>query len=229
MPRLGHVAVLCSLFTQSLFSFQSQSFVGRWDFNLQEANGKPAASWLGIKEASPGKLTSGGNLTGGHVIQIPDYKLEGSQLTLNLPRGMSWDLQATEDQLTGKQTKGGATIPLTGMRAPELKGPAPHAWTEPRKLFDGKDLNGWTPIGDTANSHWVVQNGDLLNEKHGANLKSSDRFNDFKLHFEVNCPDEANSGFYLRGRYELQLEYEKAGTEPPERSMAQSMGELHRA
>jgi hypothetical protein len=68
-----------------------------------------------------------------------------------------------------------------------LKGHEPKAWTKPVKLFDGKDLIGWTPVGDTANSHWVVQDGDLLNENHGANLKSNEKFTDFKVHFEVNC------------------------------------------
>jgi hypothetical protein len=30
---------------------------------------------------------------------------------------------------------------------------------------------------------------------------------------EVNCPEKGNSGIYLRGRYEVQVEYEPAGTE----------------
>ena len=117
-------------------------------------------------------------------------------------------------------------IELTGLPAPALKGHEPKAWTKPVKLFDGKDLSGWTPIGDTANSHWVVQDGDLLNENHGANLKSNEKFTDFKVHFEVNCPEDGNSGFYLRGRYEVQLEYEQTGTEPPERSMGAIYGRL---
>ena len=38
------------------------------------------------------------------------------------------------------------------------------------------------------------------------------------MHFEVNCPDDANSGFYLRGRYEVQIEYEPLTSNPPERA-----------
>jgi hypothetical protein len=41
----------------------------------------------------------------------------------------------------------------------------------------------------------------------------------------VNCPDDANSGFYLRGRYEVQLEYAKE-KEVPERSMGSVYGRL---
>jgi hypothetical protein len=102
----------------------------------------------------------------------------------------------------------------------------PAAWTSPVPLFDGKDLNGWEPIGDTANNHWVVKDGLLVNEAHGANLRTVRTFNDFKAHFEVNCPAPANSGFYLRGRYEVQLEYETQVTEPPERSMGSIYGRL---
>ncbi|MGH9666716.1 MAG: 3-keto-disaccharide hydrolase, partial [Bryobacteraceae bacterium] len=48
----------------------------------------------------------------------------------------------------------------------------------------------------------------LVNEAHGANLRTTRKFNDFKLHIEYNCPADGNSGIYLRGRYELQIEYE---------------------
>ncbi len=65
-------------------------------------------------------------------------------------------------------------------------------------------------------------------ERYGANLKSHGHVHtDFKVyHFEVNCPDNANSGFYLRGRYEVQLEYEKEGSEPPERAMGSIYGRI---
>jgi Domain of Unknown Function (DUF1080) len=71
-----------------------------------------------------------------------------------------------------------------------------------------------------------VQEGLLVNEAHGANLKTTRKFEDLRLHFEAHCPDRANSGFYLRGRYELQLENEPEGTEPPERSMGSVYGRL---
>ena len=84
------------------------------------------------------------------------------------------------------------------MRAPELNRTAPKAWSKPERLFNGKNLDGWEPIGDPSKSHWVVKDGVLLNEAHGANLKSVRKFDDFKVHFEVNCPEDANSGFYPR-------------------------------
>jgi hypothetical protein len=35
---------------------------------------------------------------------------------------------------------------------------------------------------------------------------TTETFTDFKLHAEVNCPKGSNSGIYLRGRYEVQVE-----------------------
>jgi hypothetical protein len=219
----GIVALTLSLLP--VLQAQTSPFVGRWDFNITQSNGKQAAVWLGIKEKRSG-LDIWYQPTGGHVFQVPDYKVSGPHLTLNMEHDTSIELDAKDGKLVGTQKHAGHSIELTGLPAPALKGHEPKAWTKPVKLFDGKDLSGWTPIGDTANSHWVVQDGDLLNEKHGANLKSNGKFTDFKVHFEVSCPDDANSGFYLRGRYELQLEYEKAGTEPPERSMGAIYGRL---
>jgi len=107
-----------------------------------------------------------------------------------------------------------------------LKRPAPAAWTGHEPLFDGKTLNGWEPIGDPAKSHWVVKDGLLVNEAKGANLRSVRKFDDFRLHFEVNCPDHGNSGFYLRGRYEIQIEYEPLSFNPPERRMGSIYGRI---
>ena len=48
----------------------------------------------------------------------------------------------------------------------------------------------------------------------GPELINDQKFQDFKLHVEFNCGKDANSGVYLRGRYEVQVETESQG-EPP--------------
>jgi len=40
----------------------------------------------------------------------------------------------------------------------------------------------------------------------GSNLVTRDRYGDFKLHLEFMYPAEGNSGVYLRGRHEVQIE-----------------------
>ena len=100
----------------------------------------------------------------------------------------------------------------------------PKAWRDPEPLFNGNDLTGWEP-SDPANNHWVAQEGTLLNETRGANLKTTRKFDDFKLHIEYNCPESGNSGVYLRGRYEVQIERGEPN-EPPERAMGSVYGRI---
>lgn len=210
-------------------------FVGRWDFTTANPNGV-GANWLGVSEGvakeGGGKLEVWFQPTGGHVYQVNDFKADGSHLTLNLSPAdgnrpaLIWELDAKGEKLTGIQKRGEKTVALMGVRAPDLKRGAPKAWTNPEPLFNGENLDGWEPIGDPAKSHWIAKDGLMVNEEHGANLKTKRKFDDFRVHFEVNCPNQANSGFYLRGRYEVQLEYEPAGSEPPERSMGAVYGRL---
>jgi hypothetical protein len=215
-----HKFAVALLFAGSLCA-QTSSFVGRWDFNL----GPERASWLGITDKN-GTVDVWYQPTGGNVYQLKDVKIDGSHLVMTVSPKMTWDLTAADGKLTGVQKRGDKTVDLTGVRAPDLNRTPPASWSLPEALFDGKDLAGWEPIGDPSKSHWVVKDGLLINEAHGANLKSTRKFDDFKLHFEVLCPDGANSGMYLRGRYEVQLEYEKEGSEPPERGMGSVYGRI---
>ncbi len=204
--------------------------VGRWDFTITRGNVTQAV-WLGIIEKS-GNLEVWYQPTGGHVYQVKEFKVEGSHLNVTVSPAAekrpaeTWELDAAGDNITGTQKRGDTTFPLAGVRAPELKRAAPAAWTAPEPLFNGKNLDGWEPIGNPASSHWVVMDGLLVNEKRGANLKTTRQFDDFKVHFEVNCPENGNSGFYLRGRYELQIEYEKPGENPPERRIGSIYGRI---
>jgi hypothetical protein len=222
---MATAALLMPAFAQQ----STNPFVGRWDFNITTPRGT-GASWLGVTD-------KGGNPevwyqpTGGNVYQLKDVHMDGSHLILNLSAangkgaGTIWDLEAGGDKLTGVQKSGGRTIELTGVRAPALKRGAPAAWTDPEPLFNGKDLTGWEPVGPNA-SHWKVEDGLLLNTAHGANLKSTRTFEDFKVHYEVNCPDDGNSGFYLRGRYEVQIEYEPLTSNPVERRIGSVYGRI---
>lgn len=203
-------------------------FLGRWDFNITTAS-VTRGSWLGIVEKG-GTVEVWYQPTGGNVLLMKDFTITGSHLTLVVSPAsatqpaVSWELDAKGDTLTGVQKRGDTSTPLTGVRAPELKRSAPRAWSSPEPLFNGKSLDGWSPMGD--NSHWIVKDGLLVNEAKGANLKSVRTFEDFKVHFEVNCPDDANSGFYLRGRYEVQIESEPLTANPVERRIGSIYGRI---
>jgi hypothetical protein len=171
------LVVASALLMSALAQKKSNPFAGRWDFNITTPGGT-RATWLGVTEKD-GKIEVWFQPTGGNVYEVKDLKLDGMHLTLTLfPAGASrpaltWELDASGGKLTGVQKRGDNTIELTGVRAPELKRSAPKAWTKPEPLFNGKDLSGWEPIGNPANSQWVVQDGLLVNQDHGANLKSN--------------------------------------------------------
>ncbi|MCX8108250.1 MAG: DUF1080 domain-containing protein, partial [Verrucomicrobiae bacterium] len=54
-----------------------------------------------------------------------------------------------------------------------------------------------------------AQNGMLVNQVpkdgHGTDLVSDEKFMNFTVRYEYMVPKNSNSGFYLRGRYEIQI------------------------
>ncbi|HYW46744.1 MAG TPA: DUF1080 domain-containing protein [Bryobacteraceae bacterium] len=224
--------LVCAFMAGALSQPKGSPFVGRWDFNLTQGNTLRAA-WLGITEKG-GALEVWYQPTGGNVYQLKDVKVEGSKLLLVISAAdparkrpaATWELEVSGGKLAGVQKRGNTSMPLTGLLAPDLKRAEPKEWVAPEPLLNGRNLNGWEPIGNPADSHWTIQDGLLVNQDHGANLKTTRTFDDFKLHFEANCPDRANSGFYLRGRYEVQLEYEPLSSNPPERRIGSIYGRI---
>jgi len=229
MQRYWCLLILLAAFALPAISATDNSpFVGRWDFNMPEGHG---AAWLGVTQKD-GKLDIWFQPTGGNVFKVDNYKAKGKKLELYIYKktsdhpALTWKLEANGDQLTGEQYRARVVMPVTGLRSPELKRSEPTGWGQALPLFNGKNLDGWEPIGARANNHWLVQDGLLVNEERGDNLRSSQIFHDFKLHFEVNCPEGGNSGFYLRGRYEVQIEYEPLSNNPPERRIGSIYGRI---
>lgn len=76
-------------------------------------------------------------------------------------------------------------------------------------IFDGKSMNGWKYRNETGKRSWSVQNGMLVNtlgkDEHGTDLLTEEKFRDFTVRFEFQVPPNSNSGFYLRGRHEIQV------------------------
>src|SRR5664280_2227056 len=79
-----------------------------------------------------------------------------------------------------------------------------------RPLFNGKDLTGWKLRHADGNKSWSVLPGGILKntvEKgtHGTDLVTDQKFWNFTVRYEYMTPDGSNSGFYLRGRHEIQI------------------------
>lgn len=97
----------------------------------------------------------------------------------------------------------GKTYKWSAVRAPLLRRDKAPVWGSPVKLLKENSLDGWQALGQ---NQWVVENGVLKSPRSGANLVTTTKYNDFKLHIEFRCPKGSNSGVYLRGRYEVQIE-----------------------
>ncbi|MGD0579596.1 MAG: DUF1080 domain-containing protein [Bryobacteraceae bacterium] len=209
-------SILLMLCLAALFPALSQNnaspFAGRWDVTITT----PTATYPGWLEVvdKDGALQARVQPRAGGVHPVAGVKMEGAKLILTLEAGSEghpgarWELSAAGDRLSGELKRGDRTAgQVAGVRAPAMRRPAPAAWSAPEPIFNGKDLTGWEP-DNAARNHWKAKDGVLVNEDSGANLKSTRKFDDFQLHIEFNCPQGGNSGVYLRGRYEIQVEYE---------------------
>lgn len=192
---------------------------GRWDLTMKTPDGGSFPSWLEVRLS--GNKTYVGHIVGrvGSVRPISSIAVSGDTMRFSVP--LQWeegnaDLQfeavGADSMLSGWMTDGtGTRYSWTAVRAPSLTRTTPPQWGRPVKLFNGVDLTGWQPLGE--GSHWAAVGGVLTNRQAGANLATTGRYSDFKLHVEFRDPAGGNSGIYLRGRYEVQIE-DSYGREP---------------
>ncbi len=189
-----------------------QSFLGRWDLTLKTPV-REYPSWLEITQEG-GQLRARMVSRWGHARPLPKIALSNGRVTFVSPKEEEdrKDDMVFEGKLSGKTLVGTTTGPdgtpwqWTGERAPSLKRTAEPKWGKPTQLFNGKDLSGWKMSDPNAKPAWKVENGTLVSPGHGPELITDAKFEDFKLHVEFNCAAGSNSGVYLRGRYELQIE-----------------------
>ncbi|MBS0388309.1 MAG: DUF1080 domain-containing protein [Proteobacteria bacterium] len=188
------------------------AYLGRWDLTLHAPH-RDHPSWLELRE-SGGALHA--RLVGrwGHARELAAPSLENGHLHFVSPKeeeGAQHDM-AFDGQLVGDALEGvvngpdGTTWTWSGRRAPSLARAGTPRWGKPWRLFNGKNLSGWHSSDPPAKLQWTVDHGAMLSPGHGPELISDAKFDDFKLHIEFNCGHGANSGVYLRGRYELQVE-----------------------
>jgi len=185
--------------------------IGRWDLTVQGPKG-PYPSWLEVTLS--GTRTLVGRFVGGGGSARPISRVDVKEGSIHFAIPPQWEKEANDlvfdAVVTGDTLEGTLVTPagerhrLVGRRAPSLRRAGPPAWGHTVDLFNGKDLAGWTTFGGT--NQWSAENGVLKNAKSGANLVTTAKYDDFKLHLEVNCPKGSNSGIYLRGRYEVQVE-----------------------
>jgi hypothetical protein len=196
----------------------AKPFLGRWDLTLK-ATEREYPSWLEIR-VEDGQLKAQFVSRWGNARALPKIELSNGRLTFVSPKEEEdrSDDMVFEGKLAGKILVGTTTGPdgtqwaWTGRRAPSLKTSGGPKWGRPVQLFNGKDLTGWKP--DKPGPTWKVEDGTLVSPGHGPEIINESKFTDFKLHIEFNCAPNSNSGIYLRGRYEVQVE-DNSIQEPP--------------
>jgi len=235
---MNHFLTLLLLFVAVPAGFAQEpsrnpsSLAGRWDLTITDENGKPLPSWLELTHTGSEWMA---RFTGrwGNARPLQKIDIQGETIRFVSPKeeeGSKNDLEF-EGKLTGGSLAGSAKGPngaawtWTGKRAPLLPATSNPKWGTSAKLFNGLDFAGWTFDNPAKSSSWKVKEGRLVNKSAGSNITTKDTFNDFKLHIEVNCPSNANSGIYLRGRYEVQVEDDSI-QEPPTHHMGAVYGFL---
>lgn len=216
------VTLICAAVAHSGTRAQSPSdadaLVGRWNL-VVERGSETSPSWLEVERSGRATLVGRFVGPGGSARPIAKIAFENGIFRFAIPP--QWESNPADITFEGRLEGGGLAGSMTmgdgrkaswsGTRAPSLRRSAAPVWGDPVTLFDGVSLDGWRPVGD-GQSQWSAADGILRNAKSGTNLATVRKFDDFKLRLEFRVPKGANSGVYLRGRYELQID-DAAGLE----------------
>ena len=225
--------LLTLLFVVPTIGSGPQDFQGRWDITVLNQN-QPRAWWLEVAGGDTGKGRFVG-APGGQTDDIKDLTTSGGELRFSLKKSWrGWRMPAVEGAFTAGLVNGRLEgvlsldgeqkIKWIGTRAPVITDKDDGGWREgkPIKLFNGKNLSGWFPLGDPvafvppaplhpgmvkgiSESGWMVKDGSLSTQGNATYLATSEKFWNFVLHVKYRVGEKGNSGICLRGRYELQV------------------------
>jgi len=207
----------------------ADDYVGRWNVKITDALDTFASGGFRLEKQGAG-LAAGVVWRWGSYLPAKSAEVKDGTLVL-LREEEPGKRDTFEARLEGDTLKGKVTYPdgkvhhFEGKRAPLLLDKKAPAWGEPVTLFDGKTLAGWKLRDAKKKNGWAVVSGELavVDPKDNSDLVSERAFQDMKVHIEFNAPAHSNSGVYLRGRYEIQIETE----DPASSHAAQKCGSVY--
>jgi len=221
-------------------------FVGDWELTLpdkaagwlgvEESAGGLRASMMMV--AGSVEPVAGAKMEGDQLVLIREHFVEEKSAAGTKTRKRI--LETIHARISGDGLKltsvkphdkgeGEERFEFGGRRTPPMP-PAPNLekvkYGKPISLFNGHDLTGWRLTDPKADNGWIVEDGKLVNKaaheegkhKHYGNLRTDKEFEDFNLKLEVRVLTNGNSGIYLRGIYEVQVE-ESYGKPPTTHNM----------
>jgi hypothetical protein len=181
---------------------------GLFRHGLMDTKGFPG--WLEVRKSGFAKLV--GYYVGyeGSARPISEVKYNAAERKYHFTIPPQWmdvddiyfEFSLNDNKLTGFKVLDGNTLHWTGVRAPSLKRDRHPKWGKAKNLLDN-NISQWII---PENNQFRIVNGVLVNQAVGGNLVSKEKFDDFKLSVEFRYPEGSNSGIYLRGRYEVQIE-----------------------
>ncbi len=190
----------------------ADAVLGRWDLTVQGRDGA-YPSWLEVRLRKEIELM--GSFVGhfGSLRYLAQVEYKDGDLYFRVPvqyergpKDLEFRGKLAGDKLAGTtEDENGRTINWTAVRAPELSRTAAPKWGKAVELFNGKDLTGWQPRSHERGNCWIMENGAMTNKVPCVDIVSEQKFTDFKLHVEFNIVAGSNSGVYLRGRHEVQI------------------------
>jgi hypothetical protein len=192
---------------------KSPPVVGRWDVTVRSPEGD-YPTWFEVRQS--GYRTLVGSFVGRFGSARPLGRVDFDQGRVRFTLPPQWERRTDDlrfegkldgDVLRGETTDDqGKRVRWEARRAPALKRDRPPTWGDPVELFNGRDLAGWKPRSAGVKNGWLVRDGLLTNAAPGNDLLTERTFTDFRLRAEFRYPKGSNSGIYLRGRYEVQIE-----------------------
>lgn len=193
--------------------------IGHWDLEVQLGD-QWVPSWLEVKQSGSKALVGYYVSYAGSARPISEVYFKDKLVSFSIPpqwigsQYMMFTGTVNGDAMEGNLLDHtGMPHAFRGVRAPKLLYAEPDKWSKPKPLLKENALDGWmVPAGSDTNQ-WFVKEGVLTSPASGANLMTEEKFMDFKLHIEFRYPEHSNSGVYLRGRYEVQVE-DSYGKEP---------------
>lgn len=208
-------AILLSATGSSRSLAADDKIIGRWDMTIHEAGGSEYPSWF---EATREGEKLKGRYVGRTGSQLPITTIEFANghltFTVQLDAGAKFEGQLNGHRLEGTlSARQGQALKWTAVRAPKIDRKSNTRWGKPITLFNGRDLTGWKVRDARKAGTWRVVDGVLENTPRGTDLVTEEKFTDFKIHVEFKLVEKSNSGVYLRGRYEVQIQ-EDFGKEP---------------